>query len=381
MLESQNLVIYIRTILKGSIVASVALYLFLSVGIFRFPDQLIYDSRFPTGDPILNEIVLVNITDRSVGQFGNWPWDRFVFVRAINNILSGEPAVVAIDVIFASERGGLADAQLAQLAASNKNLVFATIDNGLGLTDNLYPALAKATPQVGFVNRIRNEEYEEVVALGAGKWPSLRSLPEVVAQAYMRSKGEEVSSEVPLIRLGAHPLYPTYGALAWPINFAGPIESIKTIPIEEVVSSGFDPLKVKKKIVIIGAVGYRYGDIHQSPLARGVNTPGPVIVAYGINTILSGRKIHTMSYVGLLSSVLVFCIFISLVFSALRSSYWVLFSSICSLAVIQTALFLQFRYHFPIMPFATGVIGSFVLCSRKIIGPSAAAYSRGNQNW
>ncbi|MDO8626744.1 MAG: CHASE2 domain-containing protein, partial [Candidatus Magasanikbacteria bacterium] len=84
-------------------------------GVWR--DKLI-DLLF-TSKPASGDIVIVTIDESSIQSIGQWPWPRFVFGRAINNLSSA--GVIGIDVNFKepSGRGSADDESFARALQSS----------------------------------------------------------------------------------------------------------------------------------------------------------------------------------------------------------------------------------------------------------------------
>ncbi|MCL6628233.1 MAG: CHASE2 domain-containing protein, partial [Armatimonadetes bacterium] len=45
--------------------------------------------------------VVVDIDDAALAAHGQWPWPRDLLARLLERIFEGEPAVVALDILFA----------------------------------------------------------------------------------------------------------------------------------------------------------------------------------------------------------------------------------------------------------------------------------------
>ena len=60
-------------------------------------------------------VVIVDIDDRSLAQYGQWPWPRPLLAELLRHIAQGYPRVVGIDIVFA-ERDRLSPAEIARAA-------------------------------------------------------------------------------------------------------------------------------------------------------------------------------------------------------------------------------------------------------------------------
>jgi len=90
--------------------------------LFRFPlgealDRFVHDMRLRgTHAPVDPRIVIVDIDEVSLGEFGRWPWPREVLARLITRLThEAGAAVVGVDIVFAEhQREGGHDDRLAR---------------------------------------------------------------------------------------------------------------------------------------------------------------------------------------------------------------------------------------------------------------------------
>jgi len=117
-------------------------------GLFRFPlgealDRFVHDMRLRgTHAPVDPRIVIVDIDEASLGEFGRWPWPREVLARLITRLTrEAGAAVVGVDIVFAEhQREDGHDDRLAR-AIGNAPVVlgyYFTSDRG-GRTSGLLP--------------------------------------------------------------------------------------------------------------------------------------------------------------------------------------------------------------------------------------------------
>jgi adenylate cyclase len=66
---------------------------------FRFFDLLSRHKTALDSTP-LNSTVVVEIDEKSLQQFGQWPWPRIILAKAVQEILRQRPAVVGLDIFF-----------------------------------------------------------------------------------------------------------------------------------------------------------------------------------------------------------------------------------------------------------------------------------------
>jgi len=103
-----------RTVALG-VLALALLLRILPFQIIAEPRLLIFDLEqrlWPsTSDPA--GVVIVDIDDRSLAQYGQWPWPRSLVAKLVRRISEGHPQVLGIDIVFA-ERDRLSPPEIAQ---------------------------------------------------------------------------------------------------------------------------------------------------------------------------------------------------------------------------------------------------------------------------
>jgi CHASE2 domain-containing sensor protein len=79
-------------------------------------DHLVYD-RFLSlhAQPLLRDIVVLEIDNASIAQLGRWPWPRSVHAKLLEQIAKAKPAAVIYDVLFTEANPQ--DAELARAIA------------------------------------------------------------------------------------------------------------------------------------------------------------------------------------------------------------------------------------------------------------------------
>ncbi len=88
-----------------------AICLFVSIfsllGIIRSYNSRIVDELhfFDTESP-REEILIVEIDDKTLAEIGAWPWDRSMFAELIEKVEDYEARVIGFDIIFLEERSG-----------------------------------------------------------------------------------------------------------------------------------------------------------------------------------------------------------------------------------------------------------------------------------
>lgn len=68
-------------------------------------------------------IIIVFVDEKSLKEFGRWPWSRNLQSRLIKNILKEEPKVLAIDIMYSEAESKKSDREMAKVLGPYKNKV------------------------------------------------------------------------------------------------------------------------------------------------------------------------------------------------------------------------------------------------------------------
>ena len=82
------------------------LHFFLSnVEIIKYFDNKIIDFYFQIRGkiPTTNNIVIVDIDEKSLQKYGRWPWDRDKIAKLITNITNANPNIIGLDIFFSEK--------------------------------------------------------------------------------------------------------------------------------------------------------------------------------------------------------------------------------------------------------------------------------------
>jgi adenylate cyclase len=111
-----------------------AVYLFWP-GPFDRLDFRVYDLKMHYRDAgsVKKAIVHLDVDDKSVREFGLWPWDRELSARIVNRLSEAGAALIVFDIVYAAQGNRpQANEALFQAVTSSGRVVSAT---GLGITD------------------------------------------------------------------------------------------------------------------------------------------------------------------------------------------------------------------------------------------------------
>lgn len=224
-------------------------------------------------------------------------WPRARWAELVNRINSGNPRIVAIDVIFDTpgwDEGG--DEALAEAIASAGNVVLAANlerrgEDTYSMDTLVQPidSLARETAGMGLAGLPSDADgaIRRVGVLypwGGDNYPSFAF---TVASLYA---GELVVGVDDIAGVGG----------SFPIHFRGPPETFETVPMYRVLADdlvaleritpdeAIDPSVFEDAIVLVGYTTQVEQDRHQTPFAGQRNMPGVEIQANAIDTFLGG---------------------------------------------------------------------------------------------
>ncbi len=259
------------------------------------------------------EIVIVGIDDKSLQEYGLWPWrDRSIHASAVDNLKAAGAAVIGFDVLFADE--GENATVFAEALEEAGNVVLPGVGNSPQSTDQslaMYkdfilpaPIFAEAAADVAHSNVIPEggsmvRKIPLVVADQNGeKYPALvLSMYKVYLEQYVQpglNIKEDYSIHNGEIRIFNLEI-PVDGKSQMRINFAGGPGTFKRLSYADIIQGNFNPDDVKGKIVLIGWTATAGGtDYWNTPISR-EKMWGVEIHANALDTILKGRFLEDTS--------------------------------------------------------------------------------------
>lgn len=75
---------------------------YLGLGFFKSLDYFFYDRYMKTGgrSTLSEEIIIVDIDEASLSQFGQWPWPRYRLAQMLKEVDTMAPRAVALDILL-----------------------------------------------------------------------------------------------------------------------------------------------------------------------------------------------------------------------------------------------------------------------------------------
>ncbi|MEI7816262.1 MAG: adenylate/guanylate cyclase domain-containing protein [Desulfuromonadales bacterium] len=77
--------------------------------------------------PRRDDIVIVALDEKSLEEYGRWPWSRTLTARLLQAVSSGQPRAIGVDIFFSEPESPAADAALAAAIKSAGNVVLPVV--------------------------------------------------------------------------------------------------------------------------------------------------------------------------------------------------------------------------------------------------------------
>ena len=364
-------------------------YLFLPDH-FQSLDNRVRDFYFKFRGPqkASEDIVIIDIDERSIKELGQWPWERDKFAQVLTNLSNGGAGIIGLDIVF-SEADKTSpkrfaskwdlnstnlpdyDLILAQTVADTPTILGYVFD--FNSNDNLNDA-----PQVPAIFVEKSNNYGEFLPLAKGVLPNLEVIQNAgYSSGYMNNIPDEtgIIRSVPLMIKYDDVIYPslafemfriasnaskivlTYSAAGLDdlllgdidiksdrfarlyLNFRGPFKSYKYISIADVYDNTFNQKDIEGKFVLIGTSAYGLMDLRSTPMDSVI--AGVEIHANLIDNLLNNDMLSKPSWSELADlSIIILILFISFfLFSRVSFLYLIV------LYLLSFASILYFNYY------------------------------------
>jgi adenylate cyclase len=287
-------------------------------------------------------VVVVDIDEKSLAQYGQWPWPRHLVAELVRRIAQGKPRVLGIDILFAERDRlspteiarelpdlppALADA-LAQLPPSDRDLdeAIAAVPTVLSLapsheeaardSDPLRPAPIRQAGDdpmpflKGYKSLVQSQPDLRNAAAAAGSDTVETDADGIVrrlalAATYQQTIVPSFALEVVRVGGGEHAIVVDTGALGIEDFKIGGItiptdrrgrailhfapSQARYISASDVLFPAFDPAELRGQVVLLGVAGVGIAGLRQTPLGLVRNVD---LHAQLIEAILFGDLLH-----------------------------------------------------------------------------------------
>ncbi|WKJ92328.1 CHASE2 domain-containing protein [Methylomonas montana] len=265
-----------------------AIVLSYTDALWRF-DRWIYDVQLKLlATPASQEIVIVEVDQKSLQQFGRWPWPRDIHARLLETLQPANPRAIALDFIFseADQQHPESDARLGRALASGKPVVLPVIVeyNGNVLVQTLPLPEYTEHAVLGHANTDLDKDGISrsillQLAVGNSRWPAM-------PLAIYALRHPEILAALPGLRFNA----PNDGLLGdyrvW-LPFFDPSTDFTRVSYADVLSGVVPNQFFENKYVLVGLTASGIERDLPAPLAIG-NRPmtGVDFIAAGLDGLL-----------------------------------------------------------------------------------------------
>ena len=270
-------------------------------------DHVIYDWHLKQwSQPAPDDVVIVAIDQRSLNQFGRWPWPRSMHTQLLKRLQSVQAGPVAFDVIFADPDETKSDAEFVAAVKHYKNIVFGISFEQIG--DNEYDELLPFQDLAAVAQYLGHNSAEfdrdSIIrtvhlqsGLGSPYWNALAL--ELLRLAHPNKLQQQLPG-----RPSPEPISPTgfSGDInSWVrdyqiwIPFIGPPGHFQQVSYYDVLTNDAIASTLQNKIILIGftAIGF---DEQPTPVsAQDSHMSGVEIHANIFHTLREGRSITPLT--------------------------------------------------------------------------------------
>jgi len=365
---------------------------------FKTFDNRMQDMLFFARGPIktTGDVVIVDIDEKSLKEYGQWPWPRDVFAKLIVNLTNGGAGIIGLDIVFAEADGKSPD-KYAKLfgadpaKAQNNDAILASvfaqapvIGGYVFLFDGNFSAREPSVPAI-FIEKNYSPELQTIYK------PKSIILNIPLLQKSLYSSGffnnipddDNIIRSVPLIMKYDMSVYPSLafemlrvykqaqqvsinynsvgvdhiemGDLTLPVdvngrfsvNFRGPGHTFKYISAADILDNRFNPKDIEGKFILVGTSAQGLLDLRG--IAYDSVIPGVEVHANLIDNVLA-KDFISRSYGSKaidLFIIIIVVIVASILFALLRAIY-----TIPILLLLMGGLFYFYYY----MLFSEGMI-------------------------
>lgn len=261
----------------GILAVVIGLYGF---GLLDRLEFLLMDARFAlTERQASQQVVVVEIDERSLRLLDVWPWPRRYHALVVDALVEAGAETIALDVDFSSRSNPDDDAALeAALERAGNRAILPVFKQHTGLTRD-QRAIAETGPM---------ERYARHVRLG-----SVVARPD--GDSLVRRAGTSLpwgGTQVPSFPVLLANVQSPYASFY--VDFAIEIESIPRISYVDVLRGEIPPGMFEGRSVIVGASAVELGD--QLAVPRYYTIPGPFFLAMSAESLLLNRAIQRTGF-------------------------------------------------------------------------------------
>jgi len=393
--------------MKGKYKFLVLIFILISLGLsssylylpkyFQSLDNRVRDFyfKFRGSEKSSENIVIIDIDEKSLKALGQWPWERDKFAQILTNLTKNGAGIIGLDIIFAEadktspkrlariwdiDTKGMPDYDmiLAKTVSATPTILGYVFDFDVNNT-NLAPQIPaifiqKHKPNIDFIphakgvlpnlNMIQNAGYSSGYMNNIpDEMGIIRSVPLLIE--YEDELYPSLALEMYRIALNVHKVTVNYGEAGveniklnkqiikcdrfgrMHLNFRGPFKTYDYISAVDVYKNNINPKQIEGKFILIGTSAYGLMDLRATPM----------------DSVIAGVEIHANMIDNLLNN------------DMLEKPYWA--ESVDLLAILSIAFIVVFLYSmlplsvlffvYPLSFYAIIYLNYYILFSEHII--------------
>ena len=280
---------------------------FLINSIFHRLDLAANDALFKIRGPIegQNPVVIVAIDDPSFSAtLLRWPWPRDYLARIVNQITSGNPRAIAIDLLLSEESTEVADSALADAIVNAGNVVvvqrlsFQIQSSFTAITlERPIPQIEESVAASGLTNFAPDSDgvVRRLLAYEIHSGQTYYSWALELVRLYL-DESEFTILNPDQVQVGGKFIQLEDQYIR--VNYQGEAGTIPYYSAYQVADGTVDPEVFQGKIVILGVTTPTLHDEYGTPFSIARPMPGAEINAHAINTILNTYYIRQTAGLG-----------------------------------------------------------------------------------
>ena len=321
--------------------------------------------------PPADDIVVIDIDDKSISQFGRWPWPRKVHASLLDKLSSAKSKVVIFDVLFPELdlENYQSDLQFAQAIKRHGSVILPIYIETLGLQGQVVEspphslfyaevlALGHAHLYAESDGVIRGVFLKEGV--GTPYWPHLslalaNHLTKSTPWSIPGSRAEDQSNTAPTVDIARdfHNLIPMPAA----------DQGLRHYSYSDIVSGAVDLNSLNGKIIFVGSTAAGLGDVLATPVG---SMNGVELNAWVFQALRNNQLIQTLPALTLGIATFLGVLILVLILGRLSPRLFMVFSIVSIAAISGAAIILLLFINIWLPPVSAiiGIVAFFPLWS------------------
>lgn len=309
------------------------LYVF---GFFEVFDQALLDFGFRLRglSPTSDHVVVVGIDDKSLAQYGRWPWSRSLHAKVIGALAEMHPSVIGLDIGFSDPEEGMGDSLLRDALKEAGNVILPTYPDTLKMNgsyelegyDWSKPLKEFSDSAEGLGHIVVIPEYRRVV----------RRIPLVLHEDHKQVRS--LSYELASFSLGEEAMQ-SFPEMMY-LNYSGLQQYFNIVSCADILDAEIPPEVVRDKLVLVGLTAKGILDFHPTPFVQ-TSVPGVLLHALATENIITNSYIRRVSVYGVLCLLLG----LTLLYMVVRNRYEPLYSTFIAIIALMFFSYVVFKIY------------------------------------